>query len=138
MLVSGIMSRVASEINDYLDQLPGRQLIQFCVGNGLRLDLSDRPHYEITIETPLHVGDPAPSDPIEPTSVAMLAAVQSLLMTTLASVDVAEGVLTLRFDQGPLITVKPDDSFEAWQLRSDAGLLIVCSPGGELAVWSPE
>ena len=68
----------------------------------------------------------------------MLAFLQPLLMTALASVDVAEGVLTLRFDQGPVITVKPDDRFEAWQVRNDAGLLIVCTPGGELAVWSPE
>jgi hypothetical protein len=47
------------------------------------------------------------------------------------------GQLTLRFAEGTTLTVPPDDQYEAWQLRDDTGLLIICTPGGGLAIWLP-
>jgi hypothetical protein len=124
--------------NDYsslLEPLAGRSLIQFCVGAGVRLDLDGPPYYEITIECPLTITAMS-IEGAEPTTPAVLAALRELLMTTALSVTQQDGHLTITFDQAS-ITVPPNDNFEAWQIRSDDGLLIVCTPGGDLAVWTP-
>lgn len=36
------------------------------------------------------------------------------------------------------MTVVADERFEAWTIAGPGGLTIVCLPGGELAVWSPD
>jgi hypothetical protein len=43
----------------------------------------------------------------------------------------------LSFDDRSDLSVEPHPLYEAWQMCNDAGLLIVCMPGGELSVWSP-
>jgi hypothetical protein len=51
-----------------------------------------------------------------------------------------EGALHIRFGEDAAIVVEADAQYEAWQLLfSDAGqeLRVVCTPGGELAIWSP-
>ncbi len=46
------------------------------------------------------------------------------------------GVLALTFDDGSRLRCEPDDHFEAWQVVGGSPQhLVICSPGGELAVW---
>jgi hypothetical protein len=52
-------------------------------------------------------------------------------------IDVTGGCLAIVFDGGLQVTVEPDQRYESWQISSEDGLLIVCTPGGELAVWYP-
>ena len=109
----------------------GRYLAQFCVGSGVRLDFTGPPHYEITIESPLSV-EALNIDRADPTSTAVLAALRDQLMKPVVSVAEVSGELTIAF--GDLtITVPRDNDYEAWQIRADDGLMIVCIPGGELA-----
>jgi hypothetical protein len=46
------------------------------------------------------------------------------------------GVLVLSFEDGRTLRCEPDVEFEAWQVVGGTPQnLVVCSPGGELAVW---
>ena len=126
----------AEDYSELFVPLTGRSMIQFCVGSGVRLDLDGSPHYEITIETPLTI-TAMNIERAEPTSVEVLAALRGLLMRAVLSVSEHHGQLSVEFDS-VTITVPPDENYEAWQIRADDGLLIVCIPGGELAVWLPE
>jgi hypothetical protein len=52
-----------------------------------------------------------------------------------ASVD-GLGTLGLRFGSGASITVPANPRWEAWQIVGPGTALVVCSPGGRLAVWT--
>jgi hypothetical protein len=47
------------------------------------------------------------------------------------------GKLEVLFTSDIGIVVEPSPDFEAWELVGDDGLRIVCTPGGDLAVWKP-
>lgn len=126
----------SDDYSELFRPLAGRDLIQFCVGAGVRLDLHGSPHYEITIESPLSIVA-ANIERAEATSAEVLAVLRTLLMKPIRSVEQRDGQLSVVFDS-ITITVPLDDNCEAWQIRADNGLLIVCVPGGELAVWLPE
>ena len=126
----------AEDYKELFGRLAGRSLIQFCVGSGVRLDLEGSPHYEITIESPLTIVA-ANIEQAEPTSIEVLGALRDLLMKPVLSVSDSDGQLDVVFDS-LTISVPRDDNYEAWQVRADDGLMIVCVPGGELAVWLPE
>ncbi len=36
---------------------------------------------------------------------------------------------------GPTLTVESDEHYESWQINADDGLLMVCTSGGNLAIW---
>jgi hypothetical protein len=55
----------------------------------------------------------------------------------LTAVDVDDGLLRLAFDDGLVLEVPPHERWEAWQINSNDGLLIVCTPGGGLTIWYP-
>lgn len=76
------------------------------------------------------------NDRAESTSVEVLAVLRDLLMKPVRSVSEYVGQLTVVFDS-LTITVPRDDTYEAWQVRAGNGMMIVCVPGGELAVWLP-
>jgi hypothetical protein len=52
-------------------------------------------------------------------------------------VQINEGRLRLTFDNDLHLEVAPHRQWEAWQISSDDGLLIVCTPGGDLTIWYP-
>ena len=57
--------------------------------------------------------------------------------STLEAVNVSDaGDRTIRFAVAQ-IDVSADDGFEAWQIYGPSGEIIVCMPGGELALWVP-
>jgi hypothetical protein len=126
------------QAQSFFDQLAGKPLIQYCVGVGVRLDFAVPTFPELTIETPITVERAGDVQVAEPHS-------QLVVMTLLGLLDQAaeptvanSGQLTLRFTGGTTLIVPPDDKYEAWQLRDDDDLLIVCMPGGELAIWLPK
>jgi hypothetical protein len=125
----------ADDYTELFAPLAGRSMIQFCVGSGVRLDLGGSPHYEVTIESPMSI-QARNIDRAESTSVEVFAVLRDLLMKPVRSVNEHQGQLTVAFDS-LTITVPRDDDYEAWQIRADNGLMIVCVPGGELAVWLP-
>lgn len=48
------------------------------------------------------------------------------------------GALRICVDDGTVLRVPSDDAYEAWNLSGPHGALVVCMPGGELAVWDPK
>jgi hypothetical protein len=46
-----------------------------------------------------------------------------------------DGTLRLALSEGAQVTVAPADGYESWHLNGPSGLLVVCLPGGGLAVW---
>ncbi|MGE2736061.1 DUF6188 family protein [Mycolicibacterium vaccae] len=46
------------------------------------------------------------------------------------------GTLRVRFRNGTQLEVPPDEEYEAWNVSGPNGALVVCMPGGELAIWS--
>jgi hypothetical protein len=48
------------------------------------------------------------------------------------------GTLRIDFHDGPRLLVRPDRRYEAWNVSGPNGALTVCTPGGRLAVWSPD
>jgi hypothetical protein len=126
----------ATDYSGLLSQLSHRQFIQFCVGNGVRLDLGGSPFYEITIESPLSIAA-SNIEHAAPTSTEVLVALRDLLLQPVQSVTERDGELIVVFES-VTITVQPDQRYEAWQIRADDETLIVCMPGGGLSAWFPE
>ncbi|WP_408056209.1 DUF6188 family protein [Streptomyces ureilyticus] len=48
------------------------------------------------------------------------------------------GELTWEFESGVKLTVRPDEDYEAWGLVGPKRRRVICTPGGEVAVWSAE
>jgi len=65
-------------------------------------------------------------------ALALAALVQKIVVAASAT----DGVLTLAFTDGALLRCPPDPQYEAWQVVGGSPqYLVVCLPGGELAVW---
>jgi hypothetical protein len=48
------------------------------------------------------------------------------------------GDLRMVFESGAQLTVAPDAEYEAWGLVGPKGSRVVCTPGGELALWGEQ
>jgi len=46
------------------------------------------------------------------------------------------GHLRIELSGGLMLTVPPDDEYEAWSIVSDHNLKMVCTPGGTVALWT--
>ncbi len=46
------------------------------------------------------------------------------------------GGLTVAFADGARLRIEPDEDYEAWTVTGPKGFMVVCMPGGELAIWS--
>lgn len=55
--------------------------------------------------------------------------------TVTQSVAEDTGILRLAFANGASVVVEPDEAYEAWTASGPRGMLVVCMPGGELAIW---
>jgi hypothetical protein len=61
---------------------------------------------------------------------------EALVERTVASVSTTGGVLLLAFTDGATLRCDPSGEYEAWQVAGGKPqFLVVCCPGGELAVW---
>lgn len=48
------------------------------------------------------------------------------------------GTLRLSFANGASVIVEPDEAYEAWTMSGPGGMLVVCMPRGELAIWDKQ
>jgi hypothetical protein len=74
----------------------------------------------------------------DPGSPGTLGPVTALLRRTVTEITLgADGTLKLRLDDDSLITLPPHPDHEAWEMVEStvSGLLIVCTPGGDVAVF---
>ncbi|GAB3147636.1 hypothetical protein GCM10027290_31230 [Micromonospora sonneratiae] len=122
-----------------LKDLTGHQFIGFRMGCGVRVDLGGPGWCEINIEGSLRILLPGePEWQGKPLSAEVATRLLRLLNTRITTVGLApDSTLTISFDSRAHVIVPADDMYEAWQLRSDEGLLIVCTPGGGIAIWEP-
>lgn len=70
------------------------------------------------------------------------AVVQPLRELVGRTVDIAtadeSGTLQVIFEGGARLTVEADEMYEAWNVSGPGGALVVCTPGGELAIWQSQ
>jgi hypothetical protein len=124
--------------------LRSRRLSQFAMAiNGIRLEFwgeeASSKSREIYIEHPT-VGITSNSRPGEVhdwNDPAVSTALLKCLGATLSDITMTGGRLALTFANGFAVSVDPDDHYESWQINSEDGLLIVCTPGGDLTIWYP-
>ncbi|QLY33824.1 DUF6188 family protein [Nocardia huaxiensis] len=95
--------------------------------------------YELHIEGELAVHDPSAQTlhriPGEPHTDELVQALDGEITYAAATSD---GQLRIDLDSGQRLVVEPDRFFEAWTVTAPGRYLVVCMPGGELAVWSQE
>ena len=62
--------------------------------------------------------------------------IASALGNAVAEASTLDGTLLLSFTDGSLLRCEPDPHYEAWEVVGGSPqYLVVCQPGGELAVW---
>ncbi|MCH6471217.1 DUF6188 family protein [Sinomonas terrae] len=127
-----------------LDILKSRRLSQFAIAiNGLRLAFWGEDAASIARE--IFIEHPTISIALknEPDTThdwnhpVVATALLTCLDKTLTDITLTGGKLTLSFANGVVVTADPDDQYKSWQINSGDGLLVVCMPGGELAIWYP-
>jgi Family of unknown function (DUF6188) len=69
----------------------------------------------------------------DPVATALL----SVLNQRASEITLTGGRLIITFETGLTVKVDPDQRYESWQISSEDGLLVACTPGGELVVWYP-
>jgi hypothetical protein len=116
--------------------LSGQTLLAENVDYSAVLNFSDK--YMTRIESPfaLHLpnGDfefSPESDPAE--AFEPLRELVGQTVTESAAED--SGALRLAFANGATVPVEADESYEAWTVAGPGGMLVVCMPRGELAIW---
>ena len=112
----------------------GQALNQLCVGVG-ELQLHFDGGLSITFETEVRRGDGA-GVPVSPYALEGLSLLVPLLNGNVTGAVVnGRGGLSLAIDRSEVHCPSHPD-FEAWNLSGPNGVLVVCTPGGDLAVWS--
>ncbi len=115
-----------------LTALVGRSLHLLGVG-GWQVSLELGGDHAVTLEQAVDVGDHQPA--AEPATLNGLALLLPLLNREVTAAYVeADGRLVLSFGDLTL-QCAPDAEYEAWNYRGPSGALIICQPGGGLAVW---
>jgi hypothetical protein len=91
----------------------------------------------LVCETGFTIEDGEHSDWVDPTDLATILPAIKLFNRRLESVLIYKnGMLRLHLEDGARLRVLPHESYEAWNLSGEGGLMMVCMPGGEVAVWS--
>lgn len=116
--------------------LSGRTLTSPHVEYTVTLQLSDG--YLIRIESPftLTLGNRTFDWSPDNHSATSFEPVTQLIGQVISESTVDDtGALTVVFDSGDFLQVESDANYEAWTIAGPGGMLIVCSPGGELSIW---
>ena len=110
-----------------IDFLVGRAVVEVRDNGRIVFEVGAKPEPRLYAD----VGDAVCLDPR-----GVPFATGELVGRTVASVSSTNGVLQIRFTDGAMLRSEPDPSYEAWQVVGGAPqTLVVCLPGGELAVW---
>jgi hypothetical protein len=119
--------------------LSGSTLVSQLVEYTVALHLSDG--FFIRIESPFTLDLPDRSISLSPedSSAESFAPLRDLVgrVVTESTVDDA-GALTVAFEGDARLLVEPDSAYEAWTVSGPRGMMVVCMPGGELAIWDAE
>jgi hypothetical protein len=76
------------------------------------------------------------SHEVDPENPATLGPVLRTVGKQIQAVGTEGGALTLSFSDGSHLRCDPHEDYEAWQVVGGSPQhLVVCTPGGELAVW---
>ena len=127
-------SNDVQDVERLLRPLIGQALNQLCVGVG-DLQLRFDGGLSITFETEVRRADGA-GVPVAPYTLEGLSLLVPLLNGNVTGAAVnGLGGLSLTIDRTELHCPSHRD-FEAWNFRRPDGVLVVCTPGGDLAVWS--
>jgi hypothetical protein len=99
------------------------------------------PGFTCTIECPFTLRGPdLPEMSFEPNGdpTALAPALLVRHLDVLEAGVAESGELRLSFACGLVLRAPPHAAFDAWNVSGPDGFLVVCTPGGELAVWAPE
>lgn len=96
--------------------------------------------YEITSECDFSLHTPEGTFDLSPgSSIALVDHLRVLLdQTVTTAIAEDSGALSIKFFDGNLLWIEPDESYEAWNVTGPHGMRVVCMPGGHLAVWNGE
>lgn len=111
------------------------QLIQIDFRVGLFIsDKSGR--VQLFIESSFTMITPRERYVLIPEDTSSLEPVLTLFNAKVLAIYINEtGELIVEFGNGVSIEIHPDDSYEAWQLSGSPGFMLVCAPGGSVAVF---
>lgn len=111
------------------------QLIQ--IDFRLGLFISDKSgEAQLFIETPFEMNTPQGRHVLVPEDTPSLEPALTLFSAKVVRVSIREtGGLTVEFKKDVSIEVYPDDKYEAWQLSGSPEFMLVCAPGGSVAIF---
>lgn len=124
-----------------IGQLSGQRIAAVSAGEFvLTIAIGDSSQFELQIETSVEFAARA-GDPVTIRDGAYAESAQTLGALvgerfSAATVDQA-GSLQVEFASGATISVPSDGDYEAWSLVGPDGYRVICTPGCEVAVWSP-
>jgi hypothetical protein len=88
------------------------------------------------IETPCYLRCEGKNIPLMPDEPCSLAPALALFNAEVANVSIERtGHLTASLKDGRSLEVDPSEQYEAWQIGSTNGFLLVCAPGAEVALF---
>lgn len=117
--------------------LSGKRVQSVGVDYTLRMHLTDD-HF-IVVESPLSIlrhGESITLSPGEGSDESFAPVYRLVGQVINEALADSSGALRVRFGDGTRLNVEPDESYEAWNVSGPDGLLIVCTPGGQLVSWS--
>ena len=118
--------------------LQGGRLGYIHIDFRLGLDLTDTSGTtSVIIETPCHLSSQNGDNVLIPAEPTSLSPILAPINTEIVGISIQKtGQLRVIFGNGHSLTVDPDEMYEAWQIGCPScGLLLVCSPGGEVSVF---
>jgi hypothetical protein len=117
----------------------GMRVIQIRVSYQFTLVLDSGAQVDVETEAVLTKGQLYAPDVVTPHIVPERQEVASALSlfgaTVLSSVAFKSGALRLVFDTGMHLNVTPHPEYEAWGAHGPGSLVLICQPGGGIAVW---
>ncbi len=118
--------------------LAGARVQSVLVDYTLRMHLSGG--YFIVAESVLSIHRHGESITVSPEEVPLAFEPVQRLVGQVVDEAIADesGALRVLFGDGTRLDVEPDSSYEAWNVSGPRGLLVVCTPGGELVRWTPK
>jgi hypothetical protein len=119
--------------------LVGRRVTQCAVDFAFTLDFWVRGPQSafVKIESRFTLGDANGAIECNPEDTMSVAPALKLFQREIRSAVVSRsGILALVFSDGQWIRVPPDADYEAWEARMEDETLLVCMPGGDVAVFS--
>jgi hypothetical protein len=90
----------------------------------------------LCIEMPCYLRREGRDILLTPDDPSSLAPVLAIFNAEVADISIQRtGHLTAKLKDGRSLEVDPNEQYEAWQISSTNGFLLVCSPGGEVSLF---